>query len=247
MAIENVPRCQHLKMNGVQCMSPALKCRRHCFFHNRIRREQARNAKDPSTQRRFELPLLEDANSVQMALMKVMQMLGSGRLDHKTAGLMLYALQTASCNLRNLSFEPSESTDVVIDRDDIHRTYIGGQQWFEEDFDDADEAAEEEDENEAVAEADEEEGVIEEEEEDEAAIAAKPVEGVEEKPAAAMFESVKMEAAKPEAAKKKAGAAKKEPAAVKHVTLEEARMQVQGAVRNWLLESAAENAAGKPG
>src|SRR5260370_2157340 len=66
-----------------------------------------------------------------MALMKVMQMLGSGRLDHRTAGLMLYALQTASCNLRNLSFEPSESTDVVIDRDDIHRTYIGGQQWFE--------------------------------------------------------------------------------------------------------------------
>src|SRR5260370_36321669 len=125
MAIENVPRCQHLKMNGVQCMSPALKWRRLCFFNNRIGREQARNARDQSTQRRFELPLLEDANSVQMALMKVMQMLGSGRLDHKTAGLMLYALQTASINLRNSDFEPSEATDVVIDRGDVHSTSIG--------------------------------------------------------------------------------------------------------------------------
>ena len=209
-------------MNGVQCMSPALKWRRLCFFHNRIRREQARNARDESTQRRFELPLLEDANSVQVSLMKVMQMLGSGRLDHKTAGLMLYALQTASCNLRNLSFEPSESTDVVIDRDDIHRTTIGGQQWFEEDFDDD----EEEDENEAVAELDDDVDDEENEEEDEAAIAAKPEEPVAVKPATA----------------------KKEPAAVKkHITTEEARMQIAGVVRNFLLENAAENAAGKPG
>ena len=47
-----------------------------------------------------------------MALMKVIQMLGSGQLDHKTAGLMLYALQTASNNLRNTEFE-AEATDVA--------------------------------------------------------------------------------------------------------------------------------------
>jgi hypothetical protein len=234
MAIENVPRCQHLKMNGVQCMSPALKWRRLCFFHNRIRREQARNARDESTQRRFELPLLEDANSVQMALMKVMQMLGSGRLDHRTAGLMLYALQTASCNLRNLSFEPSESTDVVIDRDDIHRTTIGGQQWFEEDFDEEDE---DEDENAAIGEADEEEAENEEQD-DEAAIAAKP----------AAVAAAKPEAVKPAAAKKEAESVKKQPSSVKkHITTEEARMQIAGVVRNFLLENVSENAAGKPG
>jgi hypothetical protein len=96
------------------------------------------------------LPLLEDANSVQMALMKVIQMLGSGRLDHKTAGLMLYALQTASINLRHATFEVDEATNVVIDRDDVHRTCIGGPQWFEEDFEGEsgpdEEAAEEADE-----------------------------------------------------------------------------------------------------
>ena len=215
MAIENVPRCQHLKMNGVQCMSPALKWRRLCFFHNRIRCEQARNAKDESTQRRFELPLLEDANSVQMALMKVMQMLGSGRLDHRTAGLMLYALQTASCNLRNLSFEPSESTDVVIDRDDIHRTYIGGQQWFEEDFEEEEQA---EDQNEEENEAD---GT-----DDEEAVAAAP--------------------AQPAAVEKSPAPAKKLPAPAKHITTEEARMQVQGVVRNWLLETMGGTEGAKP-
>src|SRR5216684_2134550 len=214
MAIENVPRCRHLKMNGVQCMSPALKWRRLCFFHNRIRCEQARNAKDESTQRRFELPLLEDANSVQMALMKVMQMLGSGRLDHKTAGLMLYALQTASCNLRNLSFEPSESTDVVIDRDDIHRTYIGGQQWFEEDFEEEEQA---EDQNEEENDAD---GT------DDEAVAAAP--------------------AQPAAISTEAAPAKKVPAPARHITTEEARMKVQGVVRNWLLETMGGTEGAKP-
>jgi hypothetical protein len=223
MGMDNVPRCQHLKMNGTQCGSPALRWRRLCFFHERIRRERVRVLKDMSTTRRFDLPLLEDANSVQVALMKVIQMLGSGRLDHRTAGLMLYALQTASCNLRNVNFEPAESTDVVIDRDDIHRTSIGGPQWFEEDFE---EEAEDESENEAVEEVDDEE----ENEGEDQGIAAKPV------------------VANPEVEKKEAGPLKKERAAVKkHVTTEEARMQVAGVVRNFLLKNAAENSAGKSG
>ena len=109
MAFENVPRCQHVKINGTQCGSPALRRRRHCFFHERIRRERAKIAADTSAQRGFDLPLLEDANSVQVALMKTIQMLGCGRLDHRTAGLILYALQTASVNLRNAEFEVRRS------------------------------------------------------------------------------------------------------------------------------------------
>jgi len=161
MGLDDVPRCQHVKMNGTQCGSPALRRRRHCFFHERIRREKARIAADASAHHAFDLPLLEDANSVQMALMKVIQMLGSGRLDHKTAALMLYALQTASSNLRNATFEVNEPTDVVIDRDDVHRTCIDGPQWYEEDFEREsgpdEEASEETDEDEADEEdADEE-------------------------------------------------------------------------------------------
>jgi len=202
--MDNVPRCQHIKMNGTQCGSPALRNRRQCFFHERIRRERAKIAKDMSAQRRFDLPLLEDANSVQVALMKTIQMLGAGRIDHKTAGLMLYALQTASVNLRNAEFEADEATDVVIDRDDVHRTSLGGPQWFEEDFDEEDEGEEE----------------IEEE-------------GDEENANGGM--QVNAEAA-----------AKKREEQTKHVTLEEARMQVHGVVRDWLLETAAENEAAEP-
>ena len=141
MGLENVPRCQHVKMNGTQCGSPALRRRRHCFFHDRIRREQAKIRADASAQRQFELPLLEDANCVQVSLMKVIQMLASGRMDHKTAGLILYALQTASVNLRYADFEVNDVSDIVIDRDTVNATHINGPQWVEEDFDD--EAAEE--------------------------------------------------------------------------------------------------------
>jgi hypothetical protein len=82
----------------------------------------------------FSMCLLEDANSVQIALMQVLSLLGSGQIEHKEAGLMLYGLQTASMNLKHTTFEAAEVTDVVIDRDTVNATRIGGQQWFEEDF-----------------------------------------------------------------------------------------------------------------
>ena len=135
MGLEDVPRCQHVKTNGTQCGSPALRRRKYCYFHDNIRTERAKIAARNSLCR-FDLPLLEDANAVQMALMKVIQMLGSGIMDHKTAGLMLYALQTASVNLRNTDFEAEDATDVVIDRDTVAATCIDGPQWFEEDFED---------------------------------------------------------------------------------------------------------------
>ena len=154
MGLENVPRCQHVKVNGTQCGSPALRRRRLCYFHERVRQEQSKIAADGSAQRRFDLPLLEDANSVQVALMKVIQMLGSGCMDHKTAGLILYALQTASVNLRNAEFEVDEATDVVIDRDTVNATSIKGPQWFEDDFEseaEDEDAAENEEEGEDIA------------------------------------------------------------------------------------------------
>src|SRR5579863_6174096 len=108
MSFENVPRCQHVKVNGVQCGSPALRRKPHCYFHERVRYERELAAENKSGQRKFGFPLLEDANSIQVALMKVIQMIGSGMLDHKTAGVLLYALQTASANLRYAKFEHEE-------------------------------------------------------------------------------------------------------------------------------------------
>ena len=202
MGMDDVPRCQHVKVNGTQCGSPALRRRRHCFFHNRMLDGKKRFAESGVKPRPlFSMCLLEDANSVQVALMQVLQLLGSGQMDHRTAGLMLYGLQTASINLRNTEFEAEEATDVVIDRDDVHRTSINGPQWFEEDFD-------EEEEEEAEAEEEREEEADGEDE-----VAAAPMEAE----------------AGPEVA-----AGKKIP------TLEEARMQVQGLIHNWVLETVGE-------
>jgi hypothetical protein len=134
MGLENVPRCQHVKVNGTQCGSPALRRKHHCYFHERVHREREILAEDQSGRRKFGFPLLEDANSVQVALMKVIQMVGSGVLDHKTAGLMLYGLQTASANLRHAKFEPAKFTDVVIDEDTVDLTRLEGPQWSAGDF-----------------------------------------------------------------------------------------------------------------
>jgi hypothetical protein len=208
MALDDVPRCQHVKVNGTQCGSPALRSRRHCYFHDRVQHERTKISGDVSAKRRFDLPLLEDADSVQMALMKVIQMLGSGQLDHKTAGLMLYALQTASANLRNVDFEVNMVTDIVIDRDEVHRTCINGPQWFEDDFDHEPENDEAEAENENENEAN-----------GEAAIATLPA---------------KTEASRQEAPK------------APPATMEEARAQVQGIIRNWVLETVGEKVGAKP-
>jgi len=134
-------------MNGMQCGSPALNRRRQCFFHERAREQHNRIVKDQFKQARFVLPLLEDANAVQMALMQVMQLLAWGEMDHKVAGLLLYGLQTASSNLSYVDFEPDEPTDVVVVREDVQLTDIGGPQWDPEEFE-ADEDEEEEEEEE---------------------------------------------------------------------------------------------------
>lgn len=136
---ESIARCQHLKINGTQCGSPALHRNRFCFFHKKWRdqtvRVNARARKNAS----FELPVLEDANSIQVALMQVLRLLASGQLEHKTASLLLYGLQTASFNLRHSSFEPAHKESVVIDPRSVDETPLGEDVWCAEQFEEDDE------------------------------------------------------------------------------------------------------------
>jgi hypothetical protein len=50
-------------------------------------------------------------------------------IDHKTAALMLYALQTASMKLSRTSLEPALPTQVVIDRESVANRPIGASAW----------------------------------------------------------------------------------------------------------------------
>jgi hypothetical protein len=133
-------RCQHLKINGTQCGSPALRRNRFCFFHKRFQDQRIRLAVDRKRRPAptLILPLLEDANSIQMALQQVMRLVLHHDIDYKTAGLLLYALQTASSNLRQTKFEAFRN-DVILDPRDAAATPIGQKIWEDEDFEEDEE------------------------------------------------------------------------------------------------------------
>src|SRR5579862_1891672 len=132
----SIPRCEHLKVNGTQCGSPALRRNHFCYFHKHW--QETRIVLNANRARRgraaLDLPVLEDANSIQVSLMQVMRLILSGQLDPKTAGLLLYALQTASSNLGRTNFEPTIKTRVVIDPRTVDQTPLGEDPWCREDF-----------------------------------------------------------------------------------------------------------------
>ena len=151
----SIPRCQHIKVNGTQCGSPALRRHRLCYFHKSW--QQTRIVLGANRARRapavFDLPMLEDANSIQVALMQVMRLILNGQIDAKNAGLLLYALQTASTNLARTNFEPTIKTRVVIDPRTVDQTPLGEDPWRREDYEEEEYEVDDEQEenNEAVA------------------------------------------------------------------------------------------------
>ena|SRR5271170_2376132 len=123
-----VKRCQHLKVNGTQCGSPALRESTLCYYHIRYHWPEL-EALPNINEWRKPLPTLEDANSIQVSLANVMERLLLEEVDHKTAALLLYALQTASMNLKRTSLEPALPTQVVIDRESVANRPIGATAW----------------------------------------------------------------------------------------------------------------------
>jgi hypothetical protein len=105
----SVPLCQHLNVSGKSCGSPAQRHRRFCYFHDesrkraRVSAQRQRNIYPKSNFLQF--PVLEDANAIQVALMQTIDGLLDGRLTDRQTGLLLYALQTASANLKRVTLE----------------------------------------------------------------------------------------------------------------------------------------------
>ncbi len=111
MGTATVPLCQHWMDNATRCRSPAMRGTRYCYSHHLAQARGARKNAERARQRWFESAPLEDAASVQRALMQVMTRLLSGRIDHKQAGQILYKLQTASMNLRSAGLGPPSDKD----------------------------------------------------------------------------------------------------------------------------------------
>ncbi len=97
-------RCNALTLNGLRCGAPPMRHRDQCRWHH-----QARISLTPTSPYcAVVLPSLDDANAIQMAIMRVCQALLDGRINSKHAGLLLYALQLASANLKRMDLVPSQ-------------------------------------------------------------------------------------------------------------------------------------------
>ena len=93
------PRCQHVRLNGRRCGAPARRRRRYCRFHEHIALTRKHD---------YKIRFIEDATSLQFALMEVMRLLDSRHPDYRACGLKLYALQIPCSNMKALRAEQAE-------------------------------------------------------------------------------------------------------------------------------------------
>jgi hypothetical protein len=129
MLARGAKQCRHIKTNGNQCRGVALRGQPLCYFHDRLqsreRRLQAQpaltlaNASQPASLA-LNIPTLEDADSIQVALSLIASALASNQLDPRRAGPLLYALQIASRNLRStqLTFHLEDAVTTVMQDED---------------------------------------------------------------------------------------------------------------------------------
>jgi hypothetical protein len=84
------------------CAAVALRGQRFCYFHHPTRKRVAnpneRRARRLARQA-FDIPLPVNHIELQLALNEVILRLAANQLDVRRAGLLLFALQTASANL----------------------------------------------------------------------------------------------------------------------------------------------------
>jgi hypothetical protein len=125
-----IRRCQHIKVNGTQCGSPARRDEKYCHYHRENQPERVQVA-DEKGQASGEvlMPVLEDAQSIQSVVRQVAMLILGGKIDNKKAGLMLYAMQIASSNLKRMEVEKPRPAQVVVDPETVGETPMGMTPW----------------------------------------------------------------------------------------------------------------------
>ena len=114
--LQIVKRCEHIKDNGAQCNSPALRDAKFCYFHIQYHCPQMGALPSSGQWRMSASETVRDAKAIQLALAKVMECLQRGTIDHKAAGQILHALRTASTNLGQIS-KLERRTRAVLNRE----------------------------------------------------------------------------------------------------------------------------------
>jgi hypothetical protein len=90
----------------------------------------------------LQLPDVEDSASIQLALIEVIHALAADQLDPRRAGLLLYGLQVAAANAKNVNVNSNSIRSISYTKEGIPlATQEHG--WDVEDIEEADREAEE--------------------------------------------------------------------------------------------------------
>jgi hypothetical protein len=100
------PRCLAIKADGTKCGGPKMKNHIYCYPHWQMMDTRAKT---------FYLPPMEDANAIQMAIMRVQRALIDDEISEKKAGLLLYSLQLAATNVERTTFGEAADEDMVTE------------------------------------------------------------------------------------------------------------------------------------
>ncbi|HEY2496112.1 MAG TPA: hypothetical protein VGK24_03505 [Candidatus Angelobacter sp.] len=123
------PRCRWVRQDGTTCASPQMKKHIYCFAHRQMMEAQALALR---------LPAPEDANAIQVGLMRIQKALIEDTISTKKAGLLLYSMQLALQNVGQTTFGLAKAEEAVRETVDEEEALSEKQNHFTaEDAEDA--------------------------------------------------------------------------------------------------------------
>jgi hypothetical protein len=112
------PRCQWVKQDGTACRSPQMKQHIYCFAHKQMAEARALM---------LMLPVVEDANAIQVGLMRIQKAVIEDTISMKKAGLLLYSMQLAMTNVSQTTFGQAKDEEMVretVDEDEAFSEHL---------------------------------------------------------------------------------------------------------------------------
>jgi hypothetical protein len=103
---DTAPRCRWVRQDGTGCGSPQMKKHIYCFAHWQMMEARALA---------LSLPAPEDANAIQIGIMRIQKALIEGTISTKTAGLLLYSMQLALQNVGQVTFGQVKAAELVTE------------------------------------------------------------------------------------------------------------------------------------
>jgi hypothetical protein len=90
-----VKTCEHIKIDGNPCGSPAMHDSDYCYFHDRVH-----DLNDLPGGPDYHPPLLDDPLAIQLFMMQIANAQACGSIDDRSAEFLLKIARTATANLR---------------------------------------------------------------------------------------------------------------------------------------------------